>query len=457
MRVVDYNMLPNGADTKTMQDLGATIGLKPEMSKAVVTLYPHLSLQKLTEQLGAVYSKGVENLKDIEAFSFEWLIKTNQIPRIRIAEDCTETGEGGAEFALILERKFYDKDDSFELENEQQLFVKRVPQQLAPNRWKHWVQIISGDPSRRVNTNYMKRGQTTKYVSNYKPELSERGYSKLFYNIEKHRNYISRHRVGDSVSGDFAKLKSKYLEHSGVFFKMSTMEKDLMDQLYLAFENSMLLGHGNFDNSGNCLITEEDGRAIPIGEGVITQVKRFCGQQRYSILSATHFRNAIGDTVEKLEKKTGNRLVAICNWRFYQQSQDVLDNLLKSRVTDNYFYTKTGGKIKVGAEYNAYEFAGNTITFMENAALTDRYPDRGYCVLLDTSMYDGEPNIQMHTLKGMSLFKGTQLGMGGKTGGESVENLGTLVHGSRTEFMGYRGAKVANPYGAHILEENVLA
>lgn len=336
MRVVELSQLPNGADTKTMQDLGATIGLKPEMSKAVVTLYPHLSLQKLTESLGAVYTKGVQNLKDIEAFSFEWLIKTNQIPRIKIAEDCSETGEGGAEFALIMERKFYDPRDTFELENEQQLFVKRVPEQLAPNKWKYWVQLVNGgDSSRKVNTNYLKRGLTTKYISNYQPELSERGYSKFMYNIEKHRGYISRHRVGDSVSGDFAKLKTKYLEHAGVFFKMTSMEKDLVDQLYLAFENSMLLGHGNFDDSGNCLITEEDGRPIPMGEGVITQIKRFCGQQRYSTLSATHFRNAIGDTVEKFEKKTGNRLVAICNWRFYQQAQEVLDNLLKTRVTDS--------------------------------------------------------------------------------------------------------------------------
>jgi hypothetical protein len=455
MRVIEYNMLPNGADTKTMQDLGAVIGLKPEMSKAIVTLYPHLSLQKLTEQLGAVYHKGAENLKDIEAFAFEWLIKTNQIPRIKFAEDCTETGEGGAEFPIILEKKYYDPHETFELDNEQQLFVKRVPELLAPGKVRYWVQLVTPDISRRVNTNYMRRGQTTKYVSNYHPELSERGYSKFMYNIEKHRGYISRHRVGDSVSGDFAKLKAKYLEHAGIYFKMSTMEKDLLDQLYLAFENSMLLGHGNFDDLGNCLITEEDGRPIPIGEGVITQVKRYCGQQRYSNLSATHFRNAIGDTVEKLDKKTGNRLVGICNWRFYQQGQEVLDNLLKTRVTDNYFYTKTGGKIKVGAEYNAYEFAGNIITFMENQALTDRYPDRGYCLILDTSMYDGEPNIQLMSIKGMSLFKGDLKGMGGKTGGESGD-IYTLIHGSRTEYMGYRGAKVANPYGAHIIEENVL-
>lgn len=454
MRVIDYSVLPDGAATKTMQDLGAMIGLKPQMSKAIVTLYPGLSLQKLTEQLGAVYEKKVSNLKEIEAFSFEWMIKTNQIPKIKIAEDCSETGEGGVEFPIILERKFYDPRETFELDNDQQLFVKRPAEQLAPNKWRYWVEVVGSSASRKANTSFMTRGKGTRYVSNYQPELSERGYNKLLYNIEKHRNFISRHRVGDSWSGDYAKLKDKYMEHAGVFFKMTTMEKDLLDLLYLSFENSMLLGHGNFDDAGNCLITEEDGRPIPMGEGLVTQMKRYCGQQRYSTLSAAHLRNAIGDIVEKMEKKTGNNIVAMCNWRFYQQAQEVLDNLLKGRVTDNYFYAKNGNKIKVGAEYNAYSFAGNTITFMENTALTNRYPDRGYCIILDTSIYDGEPNIQMHTLKGMSLFKGSQLGMGGKTGGESVEGVGTFVHGSRVEFMGYRGIKLANPYSGHIIEEN---
>ena len=233
------------------------------------------------------------------------------------------------------------------------------------------------------------------------------------------------------------------------------MEKDLLDQLYLSFENSMLLGHGNFDDKGNCLITEEDGRPIPMGEGLIPQIRRFCGQQRYTVLTETHLRNAINDVVDKMEKKTGNNIVMICNWRLYQQAQVVLDNLLKTRATDAYFYTVKGGKIKVGAEYNAYTFAGNTLTFMENTALSDRFPDRGYAVFIDTSIYDGEPNIQMHTISGMALFKGDLKGMGGLNGGDSGE-IATTVHGSRVEYMGYRGIKVANPYSAHILEENII-
>ena len=182
MKVVDYNLLPTGSDTKTMQDLGQVIGMKPEMSKAIVTLYPNLSLQKLTEQLGAVYKKsGVENLKEIESFAFEWMIKTNQIPRIRFAESSNDTGEGGAEFPIILEKRFYEKNETFELDNEQQLMVKRVPEILAPGKVRYWVQLVSNDLSRKVNTAYTQRGQRTTYVSNYHPELSEKGYSKFMH------------------------------------------------------------------------------------------------------------------------------------------------------------------------------------------------------------------------------------------------------------------------------------
>lgn len=457
MRVIDQSVLPDGAKTKTVQDLGAVVGVKPEMSKAIVTLYPNLSLQKLTEQLGAIYEKDARDLKEIESYAFEWAIKTNQIPRIKIAEDCSDTGEGVAEFAIILEKKFYDPHDTFELENEQQLFVTRKPEILATGKVRYFVKLVTGKLSSKANISYMTRGKTTKYVSNYHPELSERGYAKLFSNTEKHRNYISRHRVEDSWSGDYAKMEKKFLEHGGMFFSIKTGEKELIDQLYLAFENSCLLGHTNVDDEGRILIQEEDGRPIVMGEGIIPQIKRFCGQTRYSKLALSHLRNAMSEVVEKLPKKTGNRIAAICNWIFYQQINTLLDDKAKLSTTDAYFLSKTGGKIVLGAEFNGYSFSGNTIIFTENAALSDRYPDRGYCLLLDAGVYDGEPNIQLHTIKGMSFFNATQLGIGGKSGGANVENAGTMIHGWRAAYMGYRGAKVANPYGAHIIEENVSA
>jgi hypothetical protein len=225
MRVVELNHVQSGADTKTMMDLGSVVSLKPEMSKAIVSLYPGLTMQKLTEQLGAVWNKSPKNLKEIESFAFEWLIKTNQIPRIRISEDVNETIDALQEFPVILEKKYYDPHDTFETENEQQYYVKRPAERLADGKYRYWVQLVSGNRGAKANTTYLRKGMTTKYVSNYHPELSERGYNKFMFNIEKHRNYISRHRVGDSFSGDFSSLKKVYMEHAGVYFTMPQFEK----------------------------------------------------------------------------------------------------------------------------------------------------------------------------------------------------------------------------------------
>jgi hypothetical protein len=455
MRVIEANMLPKGTDTKTMQDLGMLIGLKPHMSKNVVSLYPRLSLQKLTEQLGAVYNKKASNLTEIDSFSFEWKIQVNRIPKIKIAVDCNEDGSKLSLFPIILEHPYYAKNETFELENGQQLFVKRPAEKIAELKYRYWVQLVTSNKNSRVNTNYMTKGMETRYVSNYHPELSERGYNKFMHNFEKHMNYISRHRAGDSFSGDFKKMQSKYLEHAGEYFKMSTMEKQLTDYLFMSFENSMLLGHGNFTDKHEILISEEDGRPIPMGQGAIQQIRNFCDQIRYTTLTRRHLDNMISSVVERLEKKTGNRIAIPCNWRMYKQVQELLDSLLKSRVTDNYFYDVQGGKIKVGAHYAAYEFAGNVLTFMENDALTERYPDKGYGVFLDTGIYDGEPNISMYTLPGMSLFRGDLDGMGGQTGSASGK-IASTVHGGRVELMGYRGVKVANPYAAGIMEEYVF-
>jgi hypothetical protein len=455
MKVIDSNMLPKGTDTKTLQDLGMIIGMKPHVSKQVVSLYPRLTVQRLTEQLGAVYNKKASNLQEIDSFSFEWKINVNRIAKIKFAVDCNEDGSNGSIFPIILENPYYAKNETFELENEQQLFVKKPGEKIAEGKYRYWVQLVTNKLDGRVNTSYMTRGKETKYVSNYHPELSERGYNKFMHNFEKHMNYISRHRAGDSFSGDYQKLKQKYIEHGGDYFKMSSMDKQLLDYLYMSFENSMLLGHGNFTDKHEILIQEEDGRPIPMGQGIIQQIRNFCDQIRYTSLTRRHLDNMISSVVERLENKTGNKIAIACNWRMYKQVQELLDNLLKDRVLDNYFYDVNGGKIKVGAHYAAYEFAGNVLTFMENDALTERYPEKGYGVFMDTGIYDGEPNISMYTLPGMGMFRGELDGMGGQTGSASGK-MASTVHGGRIEYMGYRGVKVANPYAAGILEEYVF-
>jgi hypothetical protein len=459
MKVVDYRMIPQEilSSTKTMQSVGSMLGQKPERSRSVVTLYPDLTISSITEALGKVHSKDLsakDRFTPIRSMSFEWVIKAHMIPKIKIVESCTASGQNREEFAIILEKKYYDKGDTFRLENRQQLFVRRTPEQLAPNRWKYIVTLTGNDLRRRLDVRFAAAGRNTQYVSNYFPELSERGYNKFTYNVEKHINYISRHRVSDSYSSDYAAMEKVYLKHAGEYFEMDAMDKQLLDLFYLTRENNMLWGESNHDSLGKCLDQDEHGRDIPMGDGTITQFKRFAEQQRYHTFARTILDDAIDSITAKTEKEIGNTIVIMCNKRLYGQFQRLADSMLKERATDAYFYTQKGDAIKVGAHYKAYEWMGNTIVFTLNKALSQEFPDQGYGIFMDLGQYGGVDNIEMMTFAGRALISGNIKGMGGMSGTESGDIV-TSVDGSEKHLLGYSGTKVANPYAGHIIKENI--
>ena len=70
---------------------------------------------------------------------------------------------------------------------------------------------------------------------------------------------------------------------------------------------------------------------------------------------------------EKAQNDTGNTFTIICNSKFWDDINLVLGEYLANFRTDGtYMFSKaankgTGGYVKVGATYNSYEFAGNTV------------------------------------------------------------------------------------------------
>lgn len=54
---------------------------------------------------------------------------------------------------------------------------------------------------------------------------------------------------------------------------------------------------------------------IPMGDGVIAQIERYCDKFLYSQLSSAVLDDAIYAMVEKSDRPTGNTYVVICNER----------------------------------------------------------------------------------------------------------------------------------------------
>jgi len=466
MRIVDRKFIDkNIHTTRTRQHFGALLGEKPHVMGQVVRMYPRLTISNLTEGLRNVYTnkKAEGQFTPINSYAIQWRIDVNFIKKVRIAADATPTA---GVFTVSLEEKYYNKNETFALENGTQLFIVAPPVYKGAKNFEHKVKMVSnngGIPDAAM----LKKGRNTRFRSNYHPELSVRGYVKYQFNTETHRNYLSKHRSSDVQSAEYSASQEYYIERGTKnaangkleyeYFRLQKLEKDVLESYLWARENHLLFGETNFDANGKCTMQDEKGQDIPIGDGVIKQIERYCEKFAYSVLTTRWLEDIMASMREKSANSIGNTYAFVVNERLYDQVGRLLKEDLRfiSQNDGSYFYSKAANaKVKVGAEFDTYTFQGNTISFMPNRALSQEYPDHGYGIFLDTGadLASGRPNVAMFTLKGSEMISGTLIGMGGVSGNASGE-ITTSVHGSQYHLLGYSGSVVFNPYKSFLLEE----
>ena len=470
MKVVDRKtVIHNMGDTRTVQHFNTLLGDKPHKLGLVATMYPDLSITVLTDALRNVYynpKSSSANFQPVNAMAVQWDIDVNYIHKINIVADVTDVTPGLNKLPFIvgLEQKYYDKNDTFTLENKQQLLVIAPPRMLNIKNWQYTVILVGNDYSKSVDPRFLKKGRYTRYRSNYHPELSERGYTKYLSNTETHRNNMSRHRASESVSADYKIREKVYLEialkDKVEYYKMHQHEKDCLDTFMMARNNSCIFSETNFDINGKCLDQDEKGRDLPMGDGVVPQIERYCDKFLFSSLSSDVLDDVMFAMVEKSDRPTGNTYVVLCNERLYQQFGRIMksDYRFNSPNDATFLYSKEkGGKVRTGAEFDSYTFQGNTIVFMPDRCLSQEYDGYGYGIFLDTSadQKSGRPNVASFTVEGSEMIEGYVNGLGGQDGKTSGV-VSTGVHGSEYHILGYSCTAVFNPYKSFILKENVV-
>lgn len=111
---------------------------------------------------------------------------------------------------------------------------------------------------------------------------------------------------------------------------------------------------------------------------------------------------------EKAEQPTGNHYVFVVNEALWNQVNQTLgDWLAKFKTEGTYLYSKAAnGYVDVGATFQSYQFAGNTVSFRVDRALTREYGSKGYglCLDLTADKTSAEPPIAMFTLKGGEMI-----------------------------------------------------
>lgn len=463
---------PNMGKTETYEDFYKMLSAKPTRLGVVARLYPQITSSYVTESLGNLVemdSKSSSAYRSIDSMYYEWKVETNYIKRVEFAEVPTTLGEDGSEIEMIFKENYYQKYDIFKIDaTMQQCFVTQRPRRKADDRWVVTVRLIDNDYSSVLDLSGCQIGMTTRFQSNAMPEGHEEGYSKFQSNIEKHRNWITTHRVDASRTSLMGALEHVFVnvkegkskdQMTEKLYKMDTIENRLLENFLFVRDSGNLFNKTNVDENGKPTIFDKDlGRPIYIGDGILPQIERYANTYAYNTLTVSAFSTALSMLVEKADNAIGNNFVMLCNEKAWRDIQNVLgDWLARHKTCGTYLWSTAANKmIDVGATFNSYEVAGNVVSFKVDRTLTREYgTDKGFIMMIDLShdIVTGNPAMQMFTIKNGSFINNRFLGVGGWDGVSSGE-VSSPVAASKIINWGYSSVGVFSPYKSFIMREH---
>lgn len=261
MRISGFSTTrPNMPSTRLAEDFMKFLGANPKRLGIVSTLYDQYTATHLTESLMNTYTaeKGKKGgFQSINSFLIEWDLKTNKVKRLPLVAAAEGSGCNAGDVKFYFGENYYQKYDTFIVEKtRQQFIVLNRPQRLRDNCWLVIAQILDNDYDSTVDQSGNFVGSTTRFVTNYHPELHTEGYVKYQSNIEKFRTHIATHRVDVDMSAQFAAMEDVFISigkgdgSTDAVYKMNTAEKDLLDCFMEARNNALLWGKSNMDENG---------------------------------------------------------------------------------------------------------------------------------------------------------------------------------------------------------------
>lgn len=152
------------------------LGANPARLGIISTLYDQYTATHLTEALMNTYTveKNKKGFQSINSFQIEWDLQVNKIKRIPLLAKAEGTGENGGDVKFYFPENYYQKFDTFVIEKtRQQFLVMNRPQRLRDNCWLVIAKIVDNDYDSVVDE--AEAGMTTRFVSNYVPELHSEG------------------------------------------------------------------------------------------------------------------------------------------------------------------------------------------------------------------------------------------------------------------------------------------
>lgn len=458
---------PEMAHTRTAKDWYQFLGGHAENLGIAAKLYEKHTTSYFTEGFGNVMyndTKAGSKYQKLNSLMFEWEVEMNQVKRIPFAASVPSTYSHahGVEIPMAFTERYYEVNDTFMIDGSKQLcIVIDGPIRKADDFWEYNVRLVDSDYSAELDTEFCQAGCLTRWIGNIQPELHEIGFTKYTSNYEKMRGWIGELRCDIDASARYLALEDTFVKVSkeevggskSYLFKMPGIKKVLLDNFMEARNGQLMWGKTTMDAQGRCTLHDRQGRDLICGDGVVAQINRYAAKSNYVKFTPNVLTEALTDLVEKSEDSTGNTYIFVVNDILFRDLQKACATFLAAHKVDQQFmYSQFEGKqIKVGATYGAFEWAGNTIVFRVDRALSNEYTDRGYGIMIDmtSDKASGLAPIQMFTLRDKAFMENKMTGVGVRPG-----DVATAVAGEKYIVSGYAGIGVFNPYRSYVLIQN---
>ena len=171
---------PEMGKTRTYEDFGKFLGKKAHKLGVLAKLYPENTITALTDLLGNIWmgeqKKSMGGFKAIDSNMVEWDVQTNYIKKVAFVAVPEEDGANGSEIVMRFDQNYYQLEEIFKIDGSgQQCFVTTPPVREADNCWAVTVRLIDNDYSEVLDKRYCQVGDTTHWIGNAKPEMSDCG------------------------------------------------------------------------------------------------------------------------------------------------------------------------------------------------------------------------------------------------------------------------------------------
>lgn len=451
------------------EKLADAFKVAPALSSKAVRLYPQFSLTNLTEGLGYIYATDKAKEENINGYYAEWKLigEPNMLCNfVAGGSTGTDLGVNNSSFYVCLDEQFFNSEEVGKLENGKLIYFEDNGTMLTSGVFRYRVKLLTNSPSDSVSDIWTSAGRKIQYMYPATSEFNDRGYFKMRYSEELHREYVTMFRSQVSISGTANMTKYILMDDiSKERFIMDEYEKQLLQKVAYDKENILIYGKSTVNEDGVVHLTNPNTKQkLYTGNGLENQISS-SSRVSYTSLSKQLLKDIIGEVEYRAGKaEDGVNILLVTGSRGKRIFMDLMEDSLK--VGDSVYATRSGNNITLGGNFTKFIYGNSTITVSVSQLLdyknqADELDEYGYPLssskmfFIDRGTYDGQPNISVFYQSGLKLIINDIIGVGGKDG-KSSGVVSSPIHGSSKIALGTIGLKLLNPDSCMLLERSII-